>query len=43
MERDECKCGLLARMAEDQKHPVEFDPRLNEYHFTLYAPHPLPA
>ncbi len=30
----ECECGLLARMAEDPKHPVEFDPRLNEYHLT---------
>jgi len=29
---DECKCGLLARLAEDPKNSVEFDARLNEYH-----------
>jgi len=28
----ECKCGMLARIAEDPRDPVEFDPRLNEYH-----------
>jgi hypothetical protein len=32
MEKDECKCGSLARMAEDPKNSVEFDARLNEYH-----------
>jgi len=31
-ERDECKCGGLARLASDPKDPVEFDPGLNEYH-----------
>lgn len=30
----QCKCGGLARMAEDPKDPVEFDPQLNEYHIT---------
>ena len=30
--KGECKCGLLARMAEDPRDPVEFDPQLNEYH-----------
>jgi hypothetical protein len=33
-EKDECKCGLLARMAEDPSDPVEFDAQLNEYHIT---------
>lgn len=32
MKRAECKCGTLARLAEDPKNSVEFDPRLNEYH-----------
>ena len=27
-----CKCGMLARLAADPRDPVEFDPRLNEYH-----------
>ncbi len=31
-EIDECKCGLLARMAEDPRNAVDFDPQLNEYH-----------
>jgi hypothetical protein len=31
-EQAECKCGGLARMAEDPKDPIEFDARLNEYH-----------
>jgi hypothetical protein len=31
-ESGECKCGELARMADDPKDPVEFDPKLNEYH-----------
>ena len=31
-EKDECKCGLLARLAEHPRDPVEFDPQLNEYH-----------
>jgi len=30
----ECKCGALARMADDPKDPVEFDARLNEFHIT---------
>src|SRR5215468_2938524 len=30
----ECRCGGLARMADDPKDPVEFDPQLNEYHIT---------
>src|ERR1035438_9603067 len=30
--KDECKCGVLARMAEDPRDAVEFDPQLNEYH-----------
>ena len=30
--KDECKCGLLGRMAENPMDPVEFDPQLNEYH-----------
>ena len=33
-EKGECTCGLLAKLADDPKHPVEFDPRLNEYHIT---------
>ncbi len=33
-EKGECTCGLLAKLADDLKHPVEFDPRLNEYHIT---------
>jgi hypothetical protein len=28
----ECQCGGLERMADDLKDPIEFDPRLNEYH-----------
>jgi hypothetical protein len=31
-ETDECKCGLLARLAADPREGVEFDARLNEYH-----------
>ena len=31
-EAGECKCGALARMADDPKDPVEFDADLNEYH-----------
>jgi len=29
---DECKCGLLGRMADDPADPIKFDPKLNEYH-----------
>jgi hypothetical protein len=31
-DKGECTCGGLARMADDPKDPVEFDPKLNEYH-----------
>jgi hypothetical protein len=29
---DECKCGMLGRMAEDPGDPIKFDLQLNEYH-----------
>lgn len=29
---DECKCGQLARMAEEPRNSIEFDVQLNEYH-----------
>jgi hypothetical protein len=32
LNKNECKCGLLARLVEDPRDPVEFDPQLNEYH-----------
>ncbi len=31
-EKHECNCGMLARLAEDPRDPVEFDARLSEYH-----------
>lgn len=30
--KDICDCGVLERMADDPKCPVEFDASLNEYH-----------
>ena len=30
-----CACGTLQRLAEDSEVPVEFDQRLNEFHFTF--------
>jgi len=32
--KDICDCGVLERMADDLKCPVEFDAALNEYHIT---------
>ena len=29
---NECKCGQLARLAEDPKNSIEFDAQLNDYH-----------
>src|SRR5258708_3995019 len=34
-ERGNCKCGVLQRMSDDPKFPVEFDAKLNEYHITM--------
>lgn len=32
--KDVCDCGVLERMADEPKFPIEFDAALNEYHIT---------
>ena len=32
--KDICDCGVLERMADNPKCPIEFDAALNEYHIT---------
>jgi hypothetical protein len=33
-----CTCGYLQRMAKDPAIPIEFDQRINEFHFTFPDP-----
>ena len=33
-----CTCGFLERQADDPDSPIEFDARMNEYHFEYPSP-----